>query len=217
MHGRPGGERPRMYKQKRFKGRERKTMDKLKALFGEEALTWEQLEAKLKDNKEIKLANLAGGGYVDKKKYDDKAAELAAANETITGLKNTVAKFDGVDVEKLKADAKEWEKKYSTDLAAVKLDNAVSMALVEAKARNPRLAKAALDMSLIRMDGDKLSGLSEQLENLKKSDAYLFEEEQKDEGGARLTTGAPHTGNTTNDTFMAALMKGAGLDNEKKE
>ncbi len=42
-------------------------MEKLKALFGNEALTWEQLESKLKDSKEIKLANLASGGYVDKK------------------------------------------------------------------------------------------------------------------------------------------------------
>lgn len=193
-------------------------MEKLKALFGAEALTWEQLESKLKDNKEIKLANLAGGGYVDKKKFDDKVTELATANETITGLKDTVAKFDGVDVEKLKTDAKDWETKYNTDLAAVKLDSAVSMALVEAKAKNPKLTKAALDMSLVKLDGDKLIGLSEQLDNLKKSDAYLFEvEETTEQNGARVNTGATHTSNTTNDTFMAALMKGAGLENEKKE
>ena len=42
-------------------------MEKLKALFGTEALTWEQLEEKLKDNKEVKLANLAAGSYVDKR------------------------------------------------------------------------------------------------------------------------------------------------------
>ena len=61
-------------------------MEKLKALFGTEALTWEQLEEKLKDNKEVKLANLAAGSHVDKRKYDDKVAELGTANETIKGL-----------------------------------------------------------------------------------------------------------------------------------
>lgn len=192
-------------------------MEKLKALFGTEALTWEQLEAKLRDNKEVKLANLAAGGYVDKKKFDDKDAELTKANETIKGLRDTVSKFDGVDVEKLRNDAKSWEDKYNTDIAAVKLDSAVNMALAAAKAKNPKLAKAALDMSLIKMDGDKLLGFSEQLENLKKTDAYLFGEEPDGSSGARVNTGAGHKESPGTDSFMAALMKGAGLENEKKE
>lgn len=187
-------------------------MEKLKALFGTDALTFEQLEAKLKDNKEVKLANLASGSYVDKRKFDDKVAELTTANETINGLRETVAKFDGVDVEKLKKDAKDWETKYNTDLAAVKLDSAVSMALVEAKAKNPKLARAALDMSVIKMDGEKLLGLSDQLEALKKSDAYLFDTEEGGggQGGARMNTGGHH-GSTNNDNFMASVMKYAGL------
>nr|DAU90810.1 MAG TPA: minor structural protein [Caudoviricetes sp.] len=195
-------------------------MEALKALFGTEALTWAQLEEKLKDSKDIKLANLAGGGYVDKKKYDDKAAELETANKTIAGLQDTVKKFDGVDVEKLRSDAKEWESKYNTDLAAVKLDSAVSMALVEAKAKNPKLAKAALDMSTVKLDGDKLLGFSEQLEALKKSDAYLFDIEDEGAGGAgsaRINTGGGHGGGTGSDSFMASLMKGAGLETKGKE
>lgn len=190
-------------------------MEKLKALFGSEALTWEQLEAKLKDNKEIKLANLAGGEYVSKEKFADKETELNKANETIKGLKETVAKFDGADIEKLKKDASDWETKYNTDIAAVKLDSAVSLALVEAKAKNPKAVRGMLDMSIVKMDGDKLLGLSEQLENLKKSDGYMFAEEDK--GGARVNTGGNHTGNTNTDAFMSAFMKGAGLEAEKKE
>lgn len=192
-------------------------MEKLKELFGTEALTWEQLTEKLKDNKEVKLANLATGNYVDKKKYDDKIAELATANQTITGLQDTVKKFDGVDVDGLKKAAGDWESKYNTDLAAVKLDSAVNMALVEAKAKNPKLAKAALDMSMVKLDGDKLLGFSEQLEALKKSDAYLFEAVEGEPGGARVNTGGAHNGNQGTDTFMAALLKGAGLETEKKE
>lgn len=194
-------------------------MDKLKALFGTEALTFEQLEEKLKDNKEIKLANLAAGSHIDKRKYDDVVTQLGTANETIKGLRDTVAKFDGVDIEKLKKDASDWETKYNTDIAAVKLDNAVSMALVEAKAKNPKLAKAALDMSIIKLDGENLTGLTEQLDKLKESDAYLFEAETKDDpdnGGAHFfNTGGNH-GNAGNvDVFMSGLMKGAGLDENK--
>lgn len=191
-------------------------MDKLKALFGSEALTWEQLEEKLKDNEDVKLANLAAGSYVDKGKYDNKVNELTKANDTIKGLKDTVAKFDGVDVEKLKKDASDWENKYNTDIAAVKLDNAVNMALVGAKAKNPKLAKAALDMSVIKLDGENLLGLSEQLDKLKESDGYLFDTETKpdDKGGAQVyTTGGKHGNNPNTDTFMNAVRSAAGLEN----
>ncbi len=40
-------------------------------------------------------------------------SELTTANTTISTLKNTVAKFDGIDIEKLKGDAATWEKKYN--------------------------------------------------------------------------------------------------------
>ena len=187
-------------------------MDKLKALFGAEALTFEQLEEKLKDNKEVKLANLASGGYVDKKKHEDTVAELTTANNTITGLKDTVAKFDGADVEKLKQEAKDWETKYNTDLANAKLNNAVDLELVARKAKNPKLAKAALDMSIIKFDGENLIGLNEQLDKLQESDSYLFDVEET-KGGAKVSTGGAHTNNRNTDAFMSALMAGAGLEN----
>ena len=190
-------------------------MDKLKELFGEEALTFSQLEEKLKDNKDVKLANLASGLYVDKKKYDDEVTKLSTAEDTIKTLKETVSKFDGVDVEGLKNEAKNLKEKYDTDIAAVKLDSALNMALVEAKAKNPKLAKSALDMSLIKLDGEKLVGLSEQLESLKKSDAYLFDVE--DQSNARVNTGAIHTNNTETNNFLSGVMKGAGLTDTKGE
>lgn len=195
-------------------------MDKLKALFGTEALTWEQLEEKLKDNKDVKLANLAAGSHISKGKYDELETKYNTANETIKGLQETVSKFDGVDVDGLKKSVADWETKYNTDIAAVKLDSAVNMALVEAKAKNPKLAKAALDMSVIKLDGDKLLGLTEQLDTLKQSDAYLFEAEQKAEdpnksGAFVFSTGGNHEGGGGADLFMNALMHGAGLDGSK--
>lgn len=189
-------------------------MEKLKALFGTEALTFEQFEEKLKDNKEIKLANLASGEYVDKKKFDDKVSELTTANDTIRGLKDTVSKFDGVDVEKLKGDVKGWEDKYNKDIADVKLNSAVELELIKSKVKNPKLAKGALDLSLCKMDGENLLGLSEQITKLKESDAYLFEEEtDPNKGGARMDTGGAHGGSGNTDAFMSTFRKYAGLEN----
>lgn len=188
-------------------------MEKLKALFGEDALTFAQLEEKLKDNKDVKLANLATGNYVDKKKFDEKvtglSTELSTAQETIKGLKDTVSKFDGVDVDGLKKAAADWETKYNDGIAAAKLDNALTLALVDAKVKNPKLARAGLDMSLIKLDGDNIIGLSEQLDKLRETDGYLFDTVDE---GARVKTGASHSNTNNTDAFMAALMKGAGLE-----
>lgn len=191
-------------------------MEKLKALFGDEALTFEQLQEKLKDNEEVKLANLASGGYVAKTKHQDTVDALSAAENTIKELRGTVAKFDGVDVEGLKKQTADLEEKYNTDMAAVKLDGAVNLGLVQAKVKNPKLAKAALDMSIIKLDGDKVIGLSEQLDKLKETDGYLFEEVTK-EPGPSFQTGGSHTGSGILDPITAALMKGAGLETSKGE
>lgn len=187
-------------------------MEKLKALFGSDALTFEQLEEKLKDNKEIKLANLASGQYIDKKKFDDKVSELTAANTTIEGLKSTVSKFDGVDIEGLKKSVSEWETKYNTDVEAARVDALLTDALFEAKAKNPRMLKKMLDMSTIKRDGEKLLGVTEQLDALKKSDAYAFDIEEEPKGGAKVNTGGSHGGSPNIDTFAASFMKGAGLE-----
>lgn len=192
-------------------------MEFLKALFGNDALTFEQLEEKLKDNKDIKLANLAGGGYVDKKKHEDTMSELSTAKNTIKELQDTVAKFDGVDVDALKGKVTELENKYNSDLAAVKLDSAIDFELVKSKVKNPKLAKAALDTSIIKLDGDKLVGLSEQIEALKESDGYLFDIEDEKKPGAIVNTGAHHTNTNNTDTFLSALMNGAGLEEKKGE
>lgn len=197
-------------------------MEKLKALFGTDALTWEQLEEKLKDNKEVKIANLAAGSHISKGKYDDVVKELNTANETIKGLRETVTKFDGVDIDGLKKSVKEWEDKYNTDVAALKLNGAVDMALIAAKAKNPKLAKAALDMSVIKLDGENLLGLSEQIDKLKESDGYLFEVDQKpddtNKGGAYvINTGGGHEGSGNIDAFTKGLMQGAGLENKESK
>lgn len=45
-------------------------MEELKSLFGESSLSYEEFSQKLGEAKDIKLANLKSGNYVDKAKYD---------------------------------------------------------------------------------------------------------------------------------------------------
>ena len=61
----------------------------------------------------------------EKAKTTAKVNELSTANQTIKDLKDSVSKFDGVDVTKLKQDVTDWETKYNTDIATerAKADN----------------------------------------------------------------------------------------------
>ena len=72
------------------------------------------------------------------------------------------------------------QKAHDEELAKLKLDNVVEIALSGAKAKNGKAVKAMLDMSKVKMGEDgKLSGFDEQIEALKKSDSYMFDVEQQ--------------------------------------
>lgn len=51
----------------------------LKAIFGDKSLTLDELSAALDSSKDVKLANLADGRYVDKEKY----SALETKNRTL--------------------------------------------------------------------------------------------------------------------------------------
>ena len=80
------------------------------------------------------------------------------------------------DLQKQNADQ---QKAHDEELAKLKLDNAVEIALSGAKAKNGKAVKAMLDMSKVKLGEDgKLSGFDEQIEALKKSDSYMFDVQQ---------------------------------------
>lgn len=147
------------------------------------------------------------------KKLTDKDAELTMAADKIKELTETVKKFDGVDVEKMKSELANWSKKYDEDTAALKLDNALSKMLSTCGARDADIVGKLLDRSIIKLDGDKLIGVSEQLEKLKADKSFLFGDDKPDPAktnptGMTAQLGAQHdkpAGNGGAETLGAAL------------
>lgn len=131
-----------------------------------------QVEAKLKDNKDVNIADLTSGEYVSKAKYDDAVKEK---DEKIEELNKTIEKYDGADIEGLKKQVKEWEDKYNTDLQQTKLDDAIKLAVTQAGPIEAKALMPYLDTSIVKFDKDgNLVGLSEQLEKAKKEHSFLF-------------------------------------------
>ena len=74
----------------------------------------------------------------------------------------------------------EQEKAHKAELAQLKLDNAIENALTVAGAKNSKAVKALLDVSKVKLGEDgKLTGWDDQIKAIQKSDAYLFNMQQK--------------------------------------
>lgn len=97
----------------------------------------------------------------EKSKLTDKTAELTMAEDKIKELTETVKKFDGVDVDKLKSDLDAANKKYADETAALKLDNAITLALADSGALDKDIVRNQIDKSIVKLGDDgKLIGFN---------------------------------------------------------
>lgn len=120
---------------------------------------------------------------IDAEGLQQKITELQGANETTKS---------------------EYEEKLHNQAFDFKLQQA----LTGAKVRNPKAVKALLDTEKIKLDGEKLLNLDDQLAGLKESDAYLFESEKTEEPAKpSFSTGEHQTDGNSGDPFAAKLAK----------
>ncbi|UZT28562.1 putative minor structural protein [Bacillus phage vB_BceS_LY5] len=162
------------------------------------------------------------GIMIPKSRLDDKIAELNAANETIKErdkqLTDLGEKAKGhEELQKQITDLTEANQKaaeeYAATLAKKDYDHALSKALSGTKAKNVKALTALLDLDKVKLEGESLTGLDEQINALKESDAYLFEVEQKQEEEPpappkpRFSNGQKQGNNDPVDAFAAKLAK----------
>lgn len=100
--------------------------DFLKKLYGvpkegeePKAMTYEELEAAIDADGSIKLADLSGGGYVSKEKYNAKVTELTGVKQQLTDANTEIQSYKDMDIEGIQKSAKEWEDKYNADTKAL--------------------------------------------------------------------------------------------------
>lgn len=173
-------------------------------------LTEEQAEKVLSANTEQLK------GFIPKARFDEvnnakKQAEkdLSERDKQLETLKNSTGDIEALKqtIETLQNENKAATDKYNAELAEIKLAGAVDTALLGADALNVKAVKALLDMSKIKMDGDVLLGINEQIESLKKAEdsKMLFKavEETKPKG-PNFAGVKPSEGNTNNGTGESA-------------
>lgn len=156
------------------------------------------------------------GTMVPKTRLDDKIKELKAANDTIaerdTQLEDLKPKAAGneslqAEITRLQKENKDNADQHAADLAETQRTFALDSALKDAKVHNPKAVKALLDQEKIKLNGEALEGLTEQLDALKQSDAYLFAEEQQQQQPPSWSGGqhTPPAQLTDTESWMAAF------------
>lgn len=126
----------------------------------------------------------------DAKKLETQVTTLQSENEALKAqvserdtqletLKNSTGDADALkqQIATLQQENKAKEEAHAAEINQLKIDHAVEAALVASKAKNNVAVKALLkdlDKAELAEDGT-IKGLSEQIEALQKSDAYLFE------------------------------------------
>lgn len=154
----------------------------LKPALGEELFA--QVSEKLDGATDIMLANIAGGRYVPKSKFDGqiaRATELEQQVADLTAQLERAKKGAGeaesltAQVQKLTADVAERDKRISD----MDTDYAVKDALRAARARDVDIVYSLLERDKIsRGKKGELTGVDDQLKALKESKGFLFEEDK---------------------------------------
>ena len=126
--------------------------------------------------------------FIPKDKYNEVAeakkkleADIQERDKQLEQLKNAAGNSEELkaQIEQLQAENQKAAEEWQAKMAQMQLDFAIEKALAAAKAKNAKAVKALLDMEKVKLDGEQLLGLDDQLKALQQSDPYLFGESGK--------------------------------------
>lgn len=142
--------------------------------------------------------------------YDDLKTQITTANKTIQDFKD-------MDIDGIKKSADDYKLKFEqaetasqTKINELQFNHALDGALTGSKAKNTKVVKALLDTNGLKLNGEEIVGLKEQLEKIKTDNGYLFEDETPQ---PHFTKGA---GSPPTIDDMAAARAAMGLPPQTK-
>lgn len=140
-----------------------------------------------------------------KQQIADRDTQLEELGEKAKGNEDLTAEID-----RLKEENTNTKNDYEEQLKKQAFDYKLEGTLKDSKVKNVKAIKALLDMDTIKLDGDALKGLDEQLNSLKENESYLFEQEETQPNSPQIVTGGNPNGGSNNgddDPFAAKLAK----------
>ena len=154
-------------------------------------------------------------GFIPKSRFDEVnntkkqlEKDLKDRDVQLENLKNSSGDLETMKqtIENLQRDNKVAKDNFEAELAKFKLESAIDTTLLGSNVINTRAVKALLDMDKIKLDGDVLIGINEQLEALKTAEdsKMLFKITETKQKEPNFSGVKPGEGNTQNSTGESA-------------
>lgn len=188
-------------------------MAKLKDIIGEDI--FKQLSAEKQKEYEGKdYEDVSEGKFVSKKRFDEVNEESKAYKKQVgerdTQLKEIGDKYKDVDglaekVTELETANKTQKEAHEKQLSEISFNNALEKGLGAYQIKDRKLIMALIDKDKLKVDGESVIGLKEQIEPLKTSHDFLFEKEVKGTGG--FNTGGGETKPAEKEDIAVTLGK----------
>lgn len=148
--------------------------------------------------------------------------KLAQAEEQATALQRQIGDRDkqlkklektagdnqelAQEIDKLRKENEQRSKDFQVKIAEQAKDFAIGNALRDAGAKNIKATRALLDMDKVSVGEDgQLFGIAEQLDELQKTDAYLFAQKQEEKKPVNLFAGGNLSSNVPKDPKNMSL------------
>lgn len=164
------------------------------------------------DAKKVEEASLNElKSFIPKNRFDEVNAskkqletDIAERDKQLEALK----KAGNVDdlkqqIENLQLENTANKEKYESEMSQIKLDNAIENSLITSKARNTKAVKALLNLDNIKLDGDNIIGLEDQLKQLREDEnsKFMFDLDTKQDKAnfKGVNPAESRTGNTGSD------------------
>lgn len=205
-------------------------MAKLKEIIGE--ALYNQLPAdKQKEYENKDYEDISGGAYISKDKFEqvngqakEYKKQVGERDKQISDLKEQYKDVDGLreKVTELENTNKTQKETYEKQLSDIAFNTALEKGLDAFNVKDKKLIMALLNKENLKVDGDNIIGLKEQIEPLQKSHEYLFEKEIN--GTGAFNTGGGSSGDKPVKTNFATelgkkkaeILKAKGLEDFAK-
>nr|DAN27587.1 MAG TPA: minor structural protein [Caudoviricetes sp.] len=142
-------------------------------------------------DEQISFVMAENGKDIEKFKTENETnkTELKSVKEQLKSANETIESYKNMNIEDIKKSADDYKAKFEqsenerkSEIEKLKLSHAIDNALTKAGAKNLNAVKATLDLSNVKLDGDKLLGFDDLLKNSKEQDSYLYDDAQQSQG-----------------------------------
>ncbi|EKQ52761.1 MULTISPECIES: phage scaffolding protein [unclassified Clostridium] len=200
-------------------------MAKLKEIIGEELFKMLP-EEKQKEFENKDYEDISNGPFIPKQRFDKVNEESKTykkqameREQQILELKNQYGDIENLKskIIELENESRNQKESYEKELENINFNNLLEKNLDAFNVKDKTLIMTLLNKEALKVDGENILGLKEQMETIKKERDYLFEKEVKGTSSFSTGGGSPNLGEKRN--FAAELgkekaaMQGSGIAN----